>query len=388
MKTIENIIAFILYLSIPPAIVWNFNHREGIFICITIALIFFLLLGYKQSISSIGIKIIPVFLVLFIYTSIRNDSTLTGLVVSLLLPLILINNSQSNARIIENFTKIYSILLIPSFIVYVMVIFLKIPIPYTITEPLNALKTHSYFQYPFLVTIEPTYNLSYYRFMSWFDEPGVVGTISGCILLMKGLNWEKWETYPLIISGIFSFSLAFYILLLINVLLFNSLRNKLPIIIGVICLMFIFYNNDFVNRLIFDRFAIEDGTLAGNNRTTSQMDQFMKTYIYSDKVLFGYGHHYSQIVNQGGSSYKNLIIDYGIIYFILLLSFTIVISVYILKDIKTILRYMIIWWAIIFQRPYITMMLYFSLLYLSIIYIKYKTDPSISNAKRKHLILK
>lgn len=46
-----------------------------------------------------------------------------------------------------------------------------------------------------------------------YDEPGVVGTIAGAILMTRQFNFKKWINIPIFIAGILSFSLFFYVIL-------------------------------------------------------------------------------------------------------------------------------------------------------------------------------
>lgn len=366
------VIAFLVFLSVPPYFVWNVNNYS-LFVCVGFIIVSFL---YCKNITKEldGIIAWLMILLLFMYLSIFDGSNLFGFIFVFLLCFILIFPSNFLCDIFDKFVKIYAFFLIPSIFVYFLVVIFKFTfLPSQILEAVNEIKDYYYIQYPFLVIVED--DISIFRFMAYFDEPGVVGTISGVLLLVCNLRFDKWETYPIIISGIISLSFAFYIMLLVYLLLSENIKVKVFFLMIGVLLAIYFANDDVISKYVFDRFKIEDGQLAGVNRTVNTMDVFMERFIYSDKFWFGYGNNYAQeVVNVGGASYKDLIVNYGIIGFILFVIISLAVAYRHLGFSKNFFLYLIIFGSIVYQRPFIFIFIYFFLLYVTIYYLKYKEN--------------
>ena len=373
----EWLVAILIYLSIPPSFMWHIDAREGVlFLCVLLLSIFYSLFS-RLKIQIDNLKFVIFLSIIFFYIALKDDSSIFGLINKTLLPYILVVNSAFSVAVINKFIKIYSIFLIPSIVVYFLVVLLGIPLPYDVLDAVNTTKDYSYIQYPFLVTIDDPLNIGYYRFMSWFDEPGVVGSVSGILLMVKGLEFNKWETYVLLFSGFLSLSMAFFVILSVYIFLFQNSKVKLVAAVILCTLIIICYSNDIISYLLLDRFNFENGTFAGMNRTSDKMDLFMKDFLRSDRIWFGYGHNYSQtVVNAGGASFKDLIVNYGLIPFIGLLLSTILYAVSKLKLSKELIVYIFMWFAIIYQRPFITLLFYFFLLYFPLYILEGKKNSS------------
>ena len=366
---VENILAIILYLAIPPSFLWQVN--ASFFIIFVYILLFASFIVLKQTINVKNLQFVILLWLLYFYIAIKDGATLTGIAIKSLIPFMLLYNGRSCKRVINNFIKIYSLCMVPSLLVYCLVVLCGVELPFSNVEALNSVKSYAYRQYPFLVTTDNILSPGYYRFMSWFDEPGVVGTISGILLLMKGGRLKSWDSWVLFLSGLLSFSLAFFIILCTKVLMFQSLRNKIILGCSIGIMVILLYNNEIVNELLFQRLKVEDGTWSGDNRTTAQMESFMKTYVLSDKFIWGYGNLYAQnVVNCGGASYKDLLINYGLFGFGLLCCFTVVHAYLRLGLSKQFFLYVFMWIAIIYQRPFITSIFYFALLYFPTLYLE------------------
>ena len=364
---IEYSVAGLMFLSIQPYFIWRIELL-GLFIAFSFIVLSFI---RCKGISKINSSYCLWILCLFLCFAIRDGKNIFGLIAVSLVCLILLFPTDYLCRVFDRFVKIYALLIIPSIVVYIIVVFGVITsFPSQIIEPLNALKDYDYTQYPFLVMVNKL-DAGAFRFMAYFDEPGVVGTISGVLLFLRGLQLKNWETYPILISGMFSLSLAFYLMLFANILLFQSFKVKIVFISLLSALAIYFATDEVIGKLIFDRLEIEDGQLAGINRTTTNMDVFMKRFVNSDKFWFGYGDSYAQnVVNEGGASYKDLIVNYGIIGFISLVIVSLTGAIKRLGFSIELIIYIAVWAAIIFQRPFIFSLIYFFLLYIPLFYLK------------------
>ena len=127
--------------------------------------------------------------------------------------------------------------------------------------------------YQGLFILVPTYFVnSSFRFMSLCEEPGTFATI--CFFILQSLDYkiDKYKYIILLISGIISFSLGFYVLIGLWVLIqLKSFRIfHLLLAVVVICLMMTFLGNFFQERII-DRIIGVD-IEAIDNRTIDIVD--------------------------------------------------------------------------------------------------------------------
>lgn len=260
----------------------------------------------------------------------------------------------------KSFVKIYAIALIPSLIVYFLVTWLEIDIPSKTIQPLNSLKMVYYESYYFMVNANTGIPWDLYRFCAYFDEPGVVGTISGVLLLVNKIDLRKWYNWPILLSGIFSFSLFFYALLVIYFIIWGRFWGRVTVIalILVAVLYVSLMDDSVVNNLILSRLELEDGWFSGDNRTVTGFDSFYANFVRSDRLWFGYGGGYSaEVVDVGGFSYKDLIVDYGIILFISYVVGMVLLLWDKCKKSKNFLLAIILFAAIMYQRPMVSSIL-------------------------------
>jgi hypothetical protein len=162
-----------------------------------------------------------------------------------------------------------------------------------------------------------------YRFSSIFDEAGVVGTLSGLILSAIGISKLNYKSIILLLAGLISFSLAFYAILILNLLFtFNPKRILIVIIFVAVIILF---SGDKFDKLIASRFVIENGTIAGDNRTHEAFDIYYNQLFENGgaDLIFGRGHVTAANLEEleGAVSYKVVIVRYGLVGISLLILF-------------------------------------------------------------------
>lgn len=367
------ICALCVFLCIPPAIMWHNQYAS--LLCIVIFA--FIGLGGYRTFNRNNVIILIVFLLLYLYFCLNQQYNLFRYAVFVLSCSIFLFNNNFSYKIFEFFFRIYSISMIPSILIFILVLsgFGHL-LPSTILEPIEISKEHDYIHYPFLVMPDFLKSIDYFRFMAFYDEPGVVGTISGILLLCRKLQFKDWLTYPVLISGILSMSLTFYIMLALNTLIVSDLKTKILVLTILITIVFLSYNyiEEYLNLYIFDRLNFNDGKMEGDNRTSASFDMFYHNFIRNDSHLFfGYGNNYAKIVNPGGASYKDIIVDNGIFFFIAYILSCMALASTKLKK-KSLMIYIITFACVFYQRPFIHTFVYFILLVLPIFGIKYNHD--------------
>lgn len=186
---------------------------------------------------------------------------------------------------------------------------------YTTIEPLNAIKEGWYRVYPFMILYEKFNGYPMIRFHGYYDEPGLVGTISAILLVSDKLNLKNKYNIPILVSGILSLSLFFYVIIILYMLLFSSNRYRLCIafILLLIVSLYGFLETEypFLNRFVF-----ENGKLSGDTRTSDSFETWYNNFVYSTDFWVGLGGNSAQSINRGGASYKDIIVNYGFIFFV------------------------------------------------------------------------
>ena len=122
----------------------------------------------------------------------------------------------------------------------------------------------------------------------------------------------------MILTGIFTFSLAFYFMIFIYAALCLIKKDKryifLIVVLGILFVNIpdIDWGNPMLNNLA-ERMKITDSGVAGNNRVDNKADERLMT---DGKYLFGYGYgvDISHVL-----SYKQLVLQFGYVGFLFML---------------------------------------------------------------------
>lgn len=358
--------AICLLLSIPPYFLWQLSSPYFALGCLLIALKYVRL---DNSSRDIGFMLALSFL--YILYAFINTASLRGAMFVCLLVTFFFTDRDFMRAAFDKFVLVFSVTVGISILQYVLVIICGIDMPYDVIPPLNKAKSSSYLAYAFFVVPNNAMNLDLLpRFCGLYDEPGVVGTLSGMMLMTQKFNLRKWVNIPILIGGILSFSLFFYVLLIAYILFFARLPYKILTVVICASLYGVFQESEVVNQYILARIEIEDGDFSGNNRTHGNFDVWYKTnFINSDSYFFGLGAGASARYNPGGASYRDIIVNCGIIFFVAYMATFTLWALHRLKLSKEFLMYLLILYGTIYQRPFIDAMVYLFLLFIPVIYM-------------------
>jgi hypothetical protein len=190
------------------------------------------------------------------------------------------------------------------------------------------------------------------RFTGLFDEPGVVGTFCASMLIIDKFNLKNYYNYPLILACIFSVSFAALLMSAVYIIIFGS--TKIKIITALLVITFFTYLSqlDIVEQYVFLRFDSDTGLFV-SNRTSDFFDSKYDSFFKSNNLLFGMGYGSAQEVDPTGASYKYIIYDFGLIYFISYIISHIRLALLWVSDIRILLPAALIFASIIYQRPFI-----------------------------------
>ena len=145
-----------------------------------------------------------------------------------------------------------------------------------------------------------------------FEEPGVVGSIAILLLFIDRFNLRSKQNIILFVAGLLSFSFFFYVSIIIFLVYFANNKNRLLFVLIFILFYFLSIKNEYINTLIWDRFAFENGWIKGDNRSTIMLDNKYQEFLNSDNLLWGRGGNYTYEYGEGSSSYKMLIMQDGL----------------------------------------------------------------------------
>lgn len=353
--------ALMAFFLIPPFFLWNtISPLAFIAICS--------LISFKNfEIQKRKIFLFVSLLLFYLFIAYKENSNFNGLLSLIGICTLFITSDSFIKEIFKKFVLIYSIMLIPSIVFFLLVYAFGLKLPFTYIEALNRIKSYNYIIYPFFVQPNEMIELALPRFHAYFDEPGVVGTVSGIILFVNRFNLKEKINIPIFIAGVLSFSFAFYVIMVLYVLLFLKTKYKILVILLIAGLFPLLSSNEVLNTYILSRFQIENGQFAGDNRIMGGgFEYYFNNFLHSDNVYFGMGGKTNLQENYGGASYKDLILNYGIIpiSFFVMVYFVSAYSKFKWK--KEFFISMIVMIAVLYQRPFITNYFYVFLIFAPI----------------------
>lgn len=238
-------------------------------------------------------------------------------------------------------------------IIYYMLLRMGINIPYSILEPQEAIKVIRGFYYKnYFLAVQRTHNydlFAEFKMCGIYDESGRLGTLAALFLVSERLKIkDKWQNILCLIAGILSFSLAFYIIIIIyycGMCIFNRKFKNIILIATIMMIYFMFLNVQFDDGVIKNfqsRISITETGLAGDNRTNEQFDSLMNDFNENSDIytlVFGRGDGAIAEVqssnNIDGSSYKCFIYNYGYLGFSSIIVWLILFAVLKIKQLKS-----------------------------------------------------
>lgn len=285
--------ALLFVISFPK---WFWGMGAGV---ITFATYLLIIVAYKDMSHnkrwSAGILAFILQQYIVFTTDIHHDTNLNGYIMVLIKGLgfatLFFCSADFWKKTVDCFTKLLSILLVPAIIEHIMIAFLNMPLTestYIEECPINP--EREYNGYLFNVYLLSTLEfVGSFRFLSFYDEPGVLGNITMVLLYIQRFNLKKWYNFVLLVSGILSFSLTFYVAVAAYYILFGNFKLKMTFLIVVAIATIYFYNNEIVYDLVFKRVEFENGSLAGYNRELhSDIDAWLKRVSIFDFFFWGF----------------------------------------------------------------------------------------------------
>lgn len=290
------------------------------------------------------------------------------------------NEQETITKYYLKIFKIFCYIGIPFYIILNITI-----LPHTV-----LVRSHDHRQYYNYFWLYFTHGYGYIqaRFCSIFDEPGVVGTFIGIILLYYKKYIRKKTYIVFCILGIMTFSL-FFIITFFPITYFSDLRyiklidkiKKIFIFIAILILGYLFLNiagrytkgKGVYEVMVYNRFEWKDNWIVGivNNRDAS-VKGFDKAYeeffnLKNKYLWLGHG-KFAVRKDFGGSglSYRIYIYEKGLLSVIYIALFFIFLHDWQRKNLLFNFVSIAFLTALFFQRPYLYSLPFFILIYAGI----------------------
>lgn len=363
LNTTSLIAAVLVLLAFRPYFTWGLSFSfEGI----SSVLIAVICLTNRKQQKYIGTSFLLASS--YVILAIRGDYSFAGAVSVIMLAALFFLDSNILKRTYFYFNNIYSFLLVISFIVFILVVLLGISLPEYSIEALNQGKIGivTYSCYPFLVVSETMADLLRYRFEAVFDEPGVVGTINAVCLLINGFDLKKWYNVSLLVTGLFTMSMAFFAICFIYVIVFAPVKYKITATVVASALIYMLQANEIFSAAVIDRILVRGDHTSLSNRNHMD-DGWYEHFMQTPEYWTGLGNGANLIYNFGGCSYQNIIINNGFLFF-LYYCFGFLMAV-VKRSLSryNIFIYLCVFVCIIYQRPFIENIAYMFLLYIPLV---------------------
>lgn len=231
------------------------------------------------------------------------------------------------------------------------------------------------------------------RFCSIFNEPGFFGTISALLLCLDNMNFKRVGNWILLISGMLSFSIAFFILVFIGLFMKMSKNLARVAAFGIIMLISVSVLQEIeisgpFGRVV-ERLQYENGDIVGNNRSTDMVNNELSNVLSSTKIVWGEGGGYTRMMaerfRQNILTIKSYIIDYGLVGFLLMFGSCFFFAFKNALGNRFAMFFLFCFCLSAIQRPNIFNLQYFIVLFGGLIYIK---SYLISKKTERKMIVK
>lgn len=375
---VRNIQYFILgmgiFLFVYPSFLWQYTNFVTPIAALLLLLALFFEAVRKSSLQVTSFIPLLLFLLYTIYSGIIGVSLSTNLFATPVLVTLLffVFSKDTIFSSYISFLQIFACFLALSLVFYL----LKLTRLYS---PELVLTTspdgREYYTFPFnsmsAITLRNGLYLAtgFYRFHGFMGEPGWIGTISGLVLFSLKFQFSKFKIlYFYLLAALLSMSLGAYIPLFIGLIYFYFGKRLIYVIIPLT--IFFVFNFDVLDRFIFERIVVQDGDVAGDNRTTPIFDQEWEKFLNTASVIWGKGQGQHTIFGNGISSWKTLVYNGGLIgFFLYILVF---VSVYLVLVKNGNKRFAVVFFLVflmtIYHRPRIQYVYFLIILYGGLLY--------------------
>lgn len=355
-KSSSIISAIILFYMSQPYFVWSpilQNLYLRILLVFILAGLFFM--NKKAFNKSDKFLLVFFFFVAIVYwaTSGNNIFFFVAFFPVVLLPFA---DKDFSSKVFDVFLKIYCVFISLALISWLLSLVGAIS-PYKMIPPLNPLKPGNYYVFPFMVSEHNPVE----RFFGVYDEPGVVGTISALMLCINNLDMKKRSSWILLISGLCSQSLFFYIILGLYAIGYamtvsKKLSTKIFWIAAIMVGVFAITRIPALQERITERLEWDEskGSFAGDNRINANVLDIYVGQLHGSTLLWGIPDKSGFMEDaEGASSIWLVIIVNGVVFVFLYVLFFILLAISRNSNVWRVVLFTGVFIGTIYQRPYI-----------------------------------
>lgn len=164
------------------------------------------------------------------------------------------------------------------------------------------------------------------RFYSVFDEPGVIGTLAAFILYANQYDFKNKHNIIIFIGGVFTFSLAFIVLIAIGFML-SKLTLSIKFVSSIFLLLiligstyFILKENETFQLVVIGRIMSSESS-GLESRTSYDLNNYYDEFKNTTSFFTGKGTSFftNHPELKQGQSHKIFFIEYGLTGFLLVL---------------------------------------------------------------------
>lgn len=313
-------LALIVLLQNPPWPLWNYGLILGYLLSFVLFSYLYCTDGKTIFLKGITKKKLPILFISFCFLFIApliygfRLSTVFIFLTYILLFRIDTSDLSLSFHILTNVIAVIILISLPFWFIHVFVY----ELPTFGILDISEMKGAAYVLNNHILFL--TYDgLDFFRFYSVFDEPGVLGTLAAFILFGNKYNFRKWQNVVILLGGIFTYSMAFYVLSLVGYVYYSihSLKKFVKSFIAILILSFIVFvllkDNLAFSLSIVERFQ-DFGLDRINNRTGDAINQHFDDMFLTPSIFLGEGASFLSANGEDiGASYKLFIIEYGLL---------------------------------------------------------------------------
>jgi hypothetical protein len=337
-----------------------------------LALVVFSLLVSFKVVDSERLIVFPlVFFLVFSYMLMLGASLLGSAAFAFTLALMCILKEIVLSDIFLKFKSIYAVVVFPGVFLWLVHHFVSSDLfyigqvsPGVIPNQMKVEMGQGYAIYPFAVVLDYMLARPFYRMSGPFDEPGVVGTVSALVLSANRYRVKSTSDLVVLASGLLSFSLAFYLISLVYLVITNAKSIK-----GIFLVLFLLLSSfallsqsEVLSSYTIDRMSIVDGRLSGDNRSNEVLDAVFDDWLASPLKDFLFGNSDGLPSGVDGSSIKITLIKSGIFGVLLLVVIYFVVFLRLRKSLGLnfyLVAFLVVFLLSAYQRPQVVAPVFF-----------------------------
>lgn len=333
-NSLEWIAAVMLFLLIPPYFMWGIMSINYFSIPLTLILCLFFYKN-KKKLNNSDRHVLLLFVITLLYYIINgliHGSNIMGGIARLLIFAYIavpFAKDSFSKQVYDKFLTIISVVLSVSVISYILSRSGVFPPIGQITR-MEGNELRHFDVYPMLVAER---GFDFLRFYGPFPEPGDVGTLSAILICVQRFSFKDKRIIPIFIAGLISFSLFFYVLVIIYGSIYLLTKKSYFVFFLFVALFVGFYiktkDDPILYPLIWERveWDKENMQLKGDTRKGDLVDDYYETFKETPQYWTGSSkeevERFWNIVGST-SSYKVVVITDGMLFLILYLLFFII----------------------------------------------------------------